>query len=407
MPSLDSEQVDYARGVVAQLWPDPAVVQATTKRTLPPRRRTVGEWLLLPNPTRPTLLVPTQVPQASRMLQRHGNRIGPRAGRAALAFGVRSGALEHLPAARVRVTVDQGLGAAETRSAQVSLAKAVPGVHAIGLILGTPRPNRKPVIQLFADDGSTLGFVKVGLSELTRELVRTEAQNLGVVKAAGLRAIDIPDVLHRGAFDDLDLLVLSPMGSSQERRESSIPLPAMAELARMGGTTTERLAASTYLGALRTSAAQPGLSEAGSDLTRVAGRTADRWGDREVEFGSWHGDWAPWNMGYRDGRVQLWDWERFASGVPVGFDAVHFRAQRVRHGQKTTRRAEEELVREVPALLRQMGRWTAPPEPRLVLALYLLEISLRFLRMTSGETKAASVHPRALWAIDFAQRIVG
>lgn len=407
MPSLDSEQIAYARGVVSQLWPDPAVVRATTQRTVPSSQRVVGEWLLLPNPGRPTLLVPTQVPQASRMLQRHGNRIGPRAGRASLAWGVRTGALEHLPSARMRVTVDRRLAVTENRSAQAFLAEAVPRLHALGLILGTPRPNRKPVIQLFAADGSTLGFVKVGVSDFTRQLVQTEAQNLEVVKAAALQTIDAPDVLHRGVFDDLDLLVLSPMSSSQERRQSSIPLPAMAQLARMHGTTTERLVVSTYLGALSTSAAQLGVSEGGSDLAHIAGRTADRWGDREVELGSWHGDWAPWNMGYRDGRVQLWDWERFASGVPVGFDAIHFRAQQVRHGQKTTQRAEEELVRDVPGLLRQMGPWTASPEPRLVLALYLLEISLRFQRMTSGEANGASVHPRARWAIDFAQRLVG
>ncbi len=61
MRSLDSEQVAYARDVVARLWPAPARVRVTTRRSPSAHERLAAEWLLLPKPSRPTLLVPTRL----------------------------------------------------------------------------------------------------------------------------------------------------------------------------------------------------------------------------------------------------------------------------------------------------------------------------------------------------------
>jgi hypothetical protein len=43
-----------------------------------------------------------------------------------------------------------------------------------------------------------------------------------------------------------------------------------------------------------------------------------------MSFGTWHGDWAPWNMEWVDGHLFVWDWERCHDGVPFGLDVVHF-----------------------------------------------------------------------------------
>jgi aminoglycoside phosphotransferase (APT) family kinase protein len=51
-------------------------------------------------------------------------------------------------------------------------------------------------------------------------------------------------------------------------------------------------------------------------------------GTAQVELGACHGDWTPWNMNIHNGRVQVWDWEKFTVGVPVGFDAAHCFVQR-------------------------------------------------------------------------------
>ena len=47
-------------------------------------------------------------------------------------------------------------------------------------------------------------------------------------------------------------------------------------------------------------------------------------GDEALPVGAWHGDWTPWNMGWRGKRLVLWDWERFQIGAPFGLDALRY-----------------------------------------------------------------------------------
>ena len=47
-------------------------------------------------------------------------------------------------------------------------------------------------------------------------------------------------------------------------------------------------------------------------------------GNAIVPFGAWHGDFGPWNMSRSKAGLSIWDWERSASLVPLGFDVLHF-----------------------------------------------------------------------------------
>ena len=51
----------------------------------------------------------------------------------------------------------------------------------VSLHLGPARANRKPVLQLIAPDGETLGFAKLGIGPLTRRLVRAETTALSAL----------------------------------------------------------------------------------------------------------------------------------------------------------------------------------------------------------------------------------
>ena len=53
----------------------------------------------------------------------------------------------------------------------------------VSLRIGPPRANRKPVLELLSPGGEVLGFAKVGVTGLTRELVRAEAAALDVLGA--------------------------------------------------------------------------------------------------------------------------------------------------------------------------------------------------------------------------------
>ena len=387
--------LDYPLAVAAMLWPAPSRVVAT-RRTASATPST--GWLVLPSARRPRLLVPVGVPAAARMLTRHGDRPGPRAVRAALAAGVRTGLLERLPVQRL---VAHPAAASLAEQLEPALG---PGL-AVGALLGTPRVNRKPVLQVFDPAGRTVAFVKVGHDDHTRELVRREADNLARVGTAGVPGVEPPQVLHAGPVDDLEVLVLSPLASSQGRgRSGSVPppLPAMAALATAGGTQTGALRDSPFAERLRS---RSGAAPGGAGAARLAGLVAavlDRHGGDEVDLGAWHGDWAPWNMGWAEGRLQLWDWERWAEGVPLGLDPVHFLAQRVRHDRPGLRAAEDALLGALPGLLPAVGVPAA--RARLTLVLYLLELAARFLAPEDGS--AGTDHPRARWALDLADRLL-
>jgi hypothetical protein len=107
-----------------------------------------------------------------------------------------------------------------------------------------------------------------------------------------------------------------------------------------------------------------------------------------LEFGAWHGDWNGANSAVlADGRVLVWDWERFDPDVPVGFDAVHLAVQDAitRRGTAPRRAATDVLVA-ASALLEPFG--VAQSEASLVAVLYLIELAVRYLR--DGQARAGA-----------------
>ena len=96
-----------------------------------------------------------------------------------------------------------------------------------------------------------------------------------------------------------------------------------------------------------------------------------------VSFGAWHGDWAPWNMAAHDGRVMLWDWERFETDVPVGFDALHFELQKLIRVDGLAPRAAVTSWLRAGASSCAVRR--ASDSADLVVALYLLHVGARAL----------------------------
>ncbi|MDF5754803.1 hypothetical protein [Spongiactinospora sp. TRM90649] len=163
----------------------------------------------------------------------------------------------------------------------------------LGEVLGIPvravlhvrparRANRKPVLEAHGPAGLA-AFVKIGDTPCTAALVRAEATALGLLAGAPLRTVVAPALLHHGRWRGLEVLVTSPLPVPRRGLRASKPRPetlraAVREIAELC----------------------PG------------------------EPYAWHGDLTPWNMApVPGGRLLVWDWERFATGVPFGFDAAH------------------------------------------------------------------------------------
>src|SRR5579859_5920386 len=323
----DWERLAYLREVCELLWPP------TTEMTLHggPRGGAGRPWVLgsaakpegrdfvlIPGVRHPRLLVPASPRAAAAALRQYGQpRSWPaRMSLAAFALGLASGLGGTLLGVRVRVTAPP-----EAESIESYLKSVISPDIRVSIRLQPARANRKPVLHLHTTSGQPAGFVKIGVNALTRDLVRAESESLAFLERTGLDGISVPRVLHHDQWHGMDVLVLSTLPIWQRRRPLSDAelSAAMDAVARVGGLQQGPLASEAYLRQLRDrlTAADPGpersaLLQALDELS-ATGLTAG------LTFGSWHGDWSPWNMASTTSGL-VWDWERFASGVPRGFD---------------------------------------------------------------------------------------
>jgi hypothetical protein len=213
------------------------------------------------------------------------------------------------------------------------------GDPAVGFGLGIrePGPNSKPTLQGFAMDGGAAAYAKVGWNATTRQLVQQEARALEHVNGR-LPSLVVPKLRHSGTWRDRDLVVTDPLPRTVRAwpRDDEPPDPDVTTgISATSARYAAALAGSPYVRRLRDRATAPGWDEGVRrtvlDTVAVLESYA---GEAQVEFGAWHGDWVPWNVGTADGLLVVWDWEHYATDVPVGFDIVHWHVQvaQVRRG---------------------------------------------------------------------------
>jgi hypothetical protein len=299
-------------------------------------------YLVVPSMRRPRLLVPADVRGADRMFARHGGSRLDRAARFAWRRAHRAGLAARLPLARLSVAIDpEGI--------EAYLADALGHDVRIGVLLGPPRANLKPVLQIFSASGDTVAFAKVGLTPLAERLLAAEAAALELLATKDIHTFTPPTLLHHGAWKGSPVLIQSALPLAQGDHTPAVPpLEVMVEIAGLAGVTHQLLSSSHLL------AAADNLDWQGLDL-RPLGGLHDAVAAVDLPFGAWHGDFGPWNMGVDGRRVEVWDWERFAVGVPVGFDAAHYQVQRGVAAVAEPALAWRRIVADIQAVLRESG----------------------------------------------------
>jgi hypothetical protein len=367
------ERAEWLRELVPLLWPAPATVTLGRARHAGARR----SYLILPSLERPRLLVPRRTRRAAGGAVRGYGEQSSAARRAAVklaAAGLAVGAGDTVFRDRLEV------GGADT--IEDHLTRELGRKVLVSLHLGPARANRKPVLQLLDPGGGTVGFAKVATTALTGQLVAAETATLRLLARAGLTHLTAPTALAGGSWRGLEILVQSPLPVRQPRRPSATRLAAAtAEVAAVAGIGTEPLDGPYLAGLRERVAALP----AGATRDGLAGALETLRGtDVQLRIGSWHGDWTPWNTAVVADTVLAWDWERFASGVPVGFDALHYDLQpRALRNVDAAGAAATDSVRRAPGLLGPVG---VPAESAAVVAvLYLVEILTRYVG--DGQTR--------------------
>lgn len=247
----------------------------------------------------------------------------------------------------------------------------------VSVSFGSPRPSRKPVLQLAIPGSGVVAFAKVGWNPLTSALVRNEADVLRRLGHVRPRSFLAPQPIHEERWNGQEIVVTTALPGTLLRRGAlhEWPDPEVAfEIARLGGgfasmPLTETPMWRDLLGRMR-SLATTTLHGLLADLEPVLTRI-------EAPVGWWHGDWGPWNLAQlRDGRLAVWDWERCRSGVPLGADAAHFAVQvglrrAGGEGSAACRYALDRLLAYLPRL------GVSPEKTPGILALYLIELATR------------------------------
>ena len=163
---------------------------------------------------------------------------------------------------------------------------------------------------------------------------------------------------------------------------------AMAELAGVHGLRRQAAADSPYWAQLVARLRAIGPHQLGGPLLAAMDLLEPVARETSLAFGAWHGDWTPWNMTMSPaGRARVWDWERFCSGVPVGYDAIHYQLLGgiIRSGAEP-QHAAETMIADAPGLIGALGISLAADAARLAAMLYLVEIATRYLHDGQAES---------------------
>jgi hypothetical protein len=359
------------------VWPGCRVIEGGAARGDAPR---LAALRALPSATQPRVLVPSHSRRAAAASLRQFND-----GMTQLAR-LRRGAA----AAVLRLAIEPSIGtrvdvvAVDVEKASVVMdeLREVFGrpTLEIAVTVGEPlRPNRKPVLRVMTGGGRTLGYAKIGWNELTKRLVANEARSLRVMSASPPKSFRVPRVLHEADVADTRLTVLSPLPNPMWRRGrlgAAPPYQAVREVAFQHSVEERPLAGSEYERLVRERIGAIADRGRRSALARLFAAIVEGSAGGTILFGSWHGDWTPWNMARTGTGLSVWDWERSSGPVPVGMDPLHHRfAFTWQRGGDLERLAWDALRASRDVLVR-LG--VDVGQHRLVVRLYLFELLLRF-----------------------------
>lgn len=362
--------------ILRLLWGGNAVVSGTRS---PFRQAGCHEFLLLPRPSRATFLVPTRPRLVTEAALRDYGTANTRRARLLSGLGAPLGRLGVLGLALPRVTVAHrpGGGGLMAHAEALLGQELVPAVQ-----LGPIRPNRKPVVQFRAPDGRALAYMKVGITDLTRDRVAHEANALRELDARRRSlTFDVPRLLHSGEVGEVNFVIMSVVETGREKSSSVDKVDAaMANLATAFGVVSREIRSAPWWSTLLQELAP--LEGAEAEALREAAETfASSEGDRQLTEGAAHGDWAPWNMATPAGRPVVWDWERFKLEVPIGWDAIHFEIERNRRAGLGPLASVQAVLPVVDQVVARNG--AAPENGPAILASYLIDLGVRQLRSRS------------------------
>ncbi len=389
-------------------WQGAASAVVVTTERIPPRGfRTIEAYSLVPSARRPRYLLPLLSRSAAAHSVRLYNSLRSPARRITRLIAgplLQVGAVQ--PFLRDRLYVHVSMDVPDAELSKVSLIHHLAQLlhqERVGALVsfGGSGPYAKPVIQIVSMGGTCLGFVKVGWDEVTTRLVANEARALQMCARGRLRTLRVPQLLHSGKWNQLELSVASPLpeGVLRYPPHTLPPLEITEEICALTGSGDQPVWQGTFADILRERTQQTwsgGSASHPHPLPDLLRWLQVRFPEARLRIGAWHGDWVPWNMATLGHDVYAWDWEHSGEAVPLGFDVVHFFFQSafIRDGMGLTEAIERSKLASAEPL-RRLG--ISDPLTGLVRGLYFAEVAFRAEEvMRLGGEPNRRLYPRIL-----------
>lgn len=291
-----------------------------------------------------------------------GRSLRRRVETATLSVAILSGISSHLPVWRTELA-----GPSADNMFHKWLSGVIDKPYRVSLVfVGPKRANRKPVVFIVDLNNELIAVVKLGYNEVTRPLVRYEASALAGVESALAGHAHVPSLLGQGRIGDLEAMAMHPLPSLNERRGAGHDELVAIVRAISASGSLPRLELSSVMG-------HPRMRPLAGIVPIIDESIA------RAPVGAVHGDFHTGNIGVaHDGRPAVWDWERWADGLPLGFDLLHYNLQfwiAREDAERTT--AADRLIKTAPEILAPLG--VNPALASDVARDYLVRLAARYI----------------------------
>ncbi len=325
--SAAQDDLDWLASIIFR----PAKAQFEVGRNQPPAPRDSREFMLLRLRDGRGFLLPSEERSLRAALGLYNaHSVKGRAAKSVLNLLARM-RLTRFVLPRVSVSEEQVVAPTDRHPNVLDRIGAIMGNPALkfAVSLGTPGPHRKPVVQIFTDNGRIIGYAKVGANAETDHLVRNEAATLTRLNALKDLPFTVPRLIAANESGDNYLCIQSAEEGQSRTVSNSFGKEFFAALIGLSRIDFKQ----TTLGASRFwTDLKRKIERVRHPYYRQICERASCWLTthciaQPLGFHASHGDFAPWNARLVGGRLYLFDWEYADRERPAGWDLFHFLIQ--------------------------------------------------------------------------------
>jgi len=191
---------------------------------------------------------------------------------------------------------------------------------------GTAGPHRKSTIQLMANDGHILGYIKISRNQELCKYISNEAAMLRKIKLLELKSVNIPNLLIFKSTDENNTILIT---DSRRKNVSYSPVSLgkihvnfLHEITSRTIKKADKHNADNLSVYVREIAIKNLTSEWKERLLRGAVYIKEQ--ATELYLCMNHGDFTPWNIFIDYEGLYVFDWEYSNDLYPVGYDLTRF-----------------------------------------------------------------------------------